>query len=61
MTFYAIFAIWKKNEADLVSDHAKKFRRSKIMTIHGSKGLEFPVVFVADLNIGFNRQEARNL
>lgn len=49
----------EKNEADLVSDHAENSDAVKIMTIHGSKGLEFPVVFVADLNIGFNRQETR--
>ncbi|MCZ8518709.1 MULTISPECIES: helicase-exonuclease AddAB subunit AddA [Paenibacillus] len=29
----------------------------RIMTIHKSKGLEFPVVFVAGLNKGFNRRD----
>ena len=29
----------------------------KLMTIHGSKGLEFPVVFLLDLNKGFNNQD----
>ncbi|GAB7386963.1 UvrD-helicase domain-containing protein [Bacillaceae bacterium] len=31
----------------------------RIMTIHKSKGLEFPVVFVAGLGKGFNLQDAR--
>lgn len=31
----------------------------KIMTIHKSKGLEFPVVFVSDLGKEFNRADAR--
>ena len=30
-----------------------------IMTIHRSKGLEFPVVFAADLNHGFNKEDLR--
>ena len=29
------------------------------MTIHGSKGLEFPVVFVMDLNKRFNKMDLR--
>lgn len=28
-----------------------------VMTIHGSKGLEFPVVFLADVSHGFNLQD----
>ncbi|MBR5134275.1 MAG: PD-(D/E)XK nuclease family protein, partial [Clostridia bacterium] len=32
----------------------------KIMTIHGSKGLEFPVVFVGRLGSQFNEQNIRN-
>lgn len=31
----------------------------KIMTIHNSKGLEFPIVFLPDLGKGFNFQDAR--
>lgn len=31
----------------------------KVMTIHGSKGLEFPVVFVMDLNKRFNKMDLR--
>ena len=31
----------------------------RIMTMHKSKGLEFPVVFVSGLNKGFNLQDAR--
>ncbi|CAI2700590.1 ATP-dependent helicase/nuclease subunit A [Apilactobacillus kunkeei] len=29
-----------------------------VMTIHGSKGLEFPVVFLMDASHGFNRQDS---
>ena len=32
----------------------------KIMTIHSSKGLEFPVVFLCDLSRRFNMSDARN-
>ncbi len=32
----------------------------RIMTIHKSKGLEFPVVFVSDMGKGFNDMDARN-
>ena len=32
----------------------------RIMSIHKSKGLEFPVVFVAGLGKAFNRQDARS-
>ena len=32
----------------------------QIMTIHKSKGLEFPIVFVAGLGKAFNRQDARS-
>lgn len=32
----------------------------RIMTIHKSKGLEFPVVFVAGMGRQFNRQDVRN-
>ncbi len=31
----------------------------RLMTIHKSKGLEFPVVFLADLSKGFNHTDAR--
>ena len=30
------------------------------MSIHKSKGLEFPIVFVAGLNKNFNNQDARS-
>lgn len=33
----------------------------RVMTIHKSKGLEFPVVFVSDLGKKFNDMDARNL
>ena len=32
----------------------------RIMTIHKSKGLEFPIVFVAGMGKGFNMQDARS-
>ena len=33
----------------------------RIMTIHASKGLEFPIVFVAGLGRRFNRQDAAGM
>lgn len=33
----------------------------RIMSIHKSKGLEFPVVFVADMGKGFNLREAKDI
>lgn len=44
-------------EADLVSENANAVR---IMTIHKSKGLEFPVVFLCGTSKMFNRTDARN-
>lgn len=44
-------------EADLVSENEEAVR---IMSIHKSKGLEFPVVFVSGLGKQFNRQDARS-
>ena len=44
-------------EADLVSEHENAVR---IMSIHKSKGLEFPVVFVSGLGKQFNRQDIRS-
>lgn len=44
-------------EADLVSENADAVR---IMSIHKSKGLEFPVVFVSGLGKQFNKQDSRS-
>ena len=44
-------------EADLVSENEDAVR---IMSIHKSKGLEFPVVFVSGLGKQFNRQDSRS-
>ena len=44
-------------EAELVSENEDAVR---IMSIHKSKGLEFPVVFVSGLGKQFNRQDARS-
>lgn len=44
-------------EADMVSENEDVVR---IMSIHKSKGLEFPVVIVAGLGKNFNRQDVRN-
>ena len=44
-------------EADLVSETEDAVR---IMSIHKSKGLEFPVVFVSGLGKQFNKQDARS-
>ena len=43
-------------EADVLSENADVVR---LMTIHKSKGLEFPVVFVAGLSKQFNRQDLK--
>lgn len=49
----------RKNQKDLaqplLSDQADD--AVKLMTIHSSKGLEFPVVFVADLNHGYQKRD----
>ena len=44
-------------EANILDDQSDTVR---IMTIHKSKGLEFPVVFVAGMGKGFNLQDARS-
>lgn len=44
-------------EADLISEAEDVVR---IMSIHKSKGLEFPVVFVSGLGKAFNRQDTRS-
>ena len=41
-------------EADLIGENEDVVR---LMTIHGSKGLEFPVVFVSSLSKGFNEMD----
>lgn len=44
-------------EADMISENEDVVR---IMSIHKSKGLEFPVVFVSGLGKNFNRQDVRS-
>ncbi len=44
-------------EADITSENEDVVR---IMSIHKSKGLEFPVVFVCGMGKQFNRQDVRN-
>lgn len=44
-------------EADMTSENDDVVR---IMSIHKSKGLEFPVVFVSGLGKNFNRQDTRS-
>lgn len=44
-------------EADLTAENQEAVR---IMSIHKSKGLEFPVVFVAGMGKNFNRQDTRS-
>ena len=44
-------------EADLTSENEDVVR---IMSIHKSKGLEFPVVFVCGMGKNFNRQDVRS-
>ena len=45
-----------EGEANVLGEHADVVR---IMTIHKSKGLEFPVVFVTGLATGFNLKDAQ--
>lgn len=44
-------------EADMTGEHEDVVR---IMSIHKSKGLEFPIVFVSGLGKNFNRQDVRS-
>ena len=44
-------------EADMVGENEEVVR---IMSIHKSKGLEFPIVFVSGLGKSFNKQDARS-
>ena len=44
-------------EANIEDEESQNVR---IMTIHKSKGLEFPIVFVAGMGKGFNMQDARS-
>lgn len=44
-------------EASIEDEHADTVR---VMTIHKSKGLEFPVVIVAGMGKRFNMQDARS-
>lgn len=44
-------------EADLIGENEDVVR---IMSIHKSKGLEFPIVFVSGLGKNFNRQDTRS-
>lgn len=44
-------------EADMTGEHENVVR---IMSIHKSKGLEFPIVFVSGLGKNFNRQDVRS-
>ena len=46
----------KEGEAGILSEQADVVR---IMSIHGSKGLEFPVVFVAGCDKGFNKSDSQ--
>jgi len=45
-------------EADVVSENSNAVR---IMTIHKSKGLEFPIVFLSGTGKKFNHQDSRNV
>ena len=61
--FHFIRYIEKLNKYDVDMGEASILSENdntvKIMTIHKSKGLEFPVVFVANLNKQFNQMDAR--
>lgn len=48
----------QEKEKDLAQPFTESVEDAvKLMTIHGSKGLEFPVVFVLDMNKRFNNQD----
>lgn len=50
----------QKQNHDLAEATAKKTDDAiQVMTVHGSKGLEFPVVFLMDANHQFNEQNLR--
>jgi ATP-dependent helicase/nuclease subunit A len=62
--FHFIRYIEKLNKYDIDFGEAKTIGESdntvRIMSIHKSKGLEFPVVFVSGLGKTFNNQDARS-
>lgn len=53
----------RKKEVKLTRPQDSRFsqHRIKIMTVHGSKGLEFPVCFVANLSNAFKNRENANI
>ena len=53
----------RKKEVKLTRPQDSRFsqHRIKIMTVHGSKGLEFPVCFVANLSNTFKNRENGNI
>ncbi len=52
----------QEKEKDLAQPFSEaKENAVQLMTVHGSKGLEFPVVFLLDLNKQFNTQELDGL
>jgi DNA helicase-2/ATP-dependent DNA helicase PcrA len=55
------FAMWLQSEADRAyeDDFSPRVQRDagdavRVMTLHGSKGLEFPLVWIADLKDGYS-------
>lgn len=57
------FVVWLRHQADegrepVVSGGER--RAVRIMSIHKSKGLEFPIVFLADLSRTFNKLDTRS-
>lgn len=57
------FVVWLRHQADegrepTVSGGER--RAVRIMSIHKSKGLEFPIVFLADLSRAFNKMDTRS-
>jgi len=61
--FYFIRYVEDMKTAEVETSSAKLLDDSpdhiRVMTIHKSKGLEFPVVFVSDMGKGFNEMDAR--
>ncbi len=57
------FVVWLRHQAEEGREPAVsggERRAVRIMSIHKSKGLEFPIVFLADLSRAFNKMDTRS-
>ena len=51
----------KNGDIEAATDSAEAENVVHIMTIHKSKGLEFPICILADLNARFNKDDSKNI